>query len=331
MTSGHNSYLRRVGSKGAIAVVVFDGISPFHLAVPCAVFGEDRRDAGVPRFDVRVCSAEAGTIRTSAGFRITTRYGLGALGNAQIIIVPSWRDPDEPPPEPLLRALRRARERGALLVGLCLGTFVLAAAGVLDGRPATTHWIATERLARRFPRVRVDRDVLYVDDGDLMTSAGTAAAIDCCLHLLRRLCGAEIANRVARRMVVSPHRQSSQAQYVEPAVSAIGTNPLAELLDWLVQNLPTQHSLDELAKRFCVSRRTLTRRFRQVTGTTVGRWLLAQRLALAQRWLETTDEPIERVADLAGFGSAISLRQSFSKAFANSPARYRKEFRSERT
>ena len=189
-----------------VAVVAFDGISPFHLSVPCLVFGENRSALGVPPFRLVVCAARAGRLRTSAGFDIEVVHDLSALRRASIVIVPSWNDTAEPAPTELLDALRRAHRRGAQVVGLCLGAFVLADAGLLDGRDATTHWSYAETFAARYPAVRLDPDVLYVDHGDVLTSAGTAASLDCCLHLLRQRCGAEVANRVARRLVVAPHR-----------------------------------------------------------------------------------------------------------------------------
>ena len=311
-----------------IAVLAFDGIGPLHLAVPCSVFGEDRRDAGVPRFKVLVCALEKTPLRTSGGFSIETRCDLTDLRKAGTIIVPGWHRPYVIPPQPVVQALRRAHGRGVQLVGLCLGSFVLAAAGLLDGRPATTHWAAMEEFSKRFPRVRVDPNVLYIDDGDILTSAGGTASIDCCLHLLRKMCGAEIAHRVARRMVVPPHRQGSQAQFAEsPVRDAVQSDSMSQLLDWVVQNLDEHHSLDTLAHKASMSRRTFTRHFRQATGTTVGKWLLGQRLAFAQRLLETTDRPIEIVAGEAGFGSAVSLREHFSTSFHTSPSVYRREFR----
>src|SRR3569623_102239 len=196
-----------------VAIVALDRSSPFHLAVPCAVFGEAA--GGEPLFDVRVCAGEPGELRTSAGFTIGTRHGLRGLDGADVVVGPTWRDPHVSAPAPLLAALQRAHRRGALLVGLCVGAYVLADAGLLDGRRATTHWHWAELFAERFPDVRVDPDVLYVDEGQVLTSAGTAAGIDCCLHLVRRLLGAEAAARIARRLVVPPHRQGSQAQYIE--------------------------------------------------------------------------------------------------------------------
>ncbi len=311
-----------------VAVIAFDGISPFHLSVPCLVFGFDGIGGAVPTFRLLVCAAERGALRTSAGFTIQAPHGLDRLAQAGTVIVPSWRDAAERPPQALLDALRAAHRRGARIVGLCLGSFVLAEAGLLDGRPATTHWHWAEEFAARYPQVRLDRNVLYVDDGDVLTSAGTAAGIDCCLHLLRRDHGAEIANAVARRMVVPPHRQGSQAQYIEqPVPDSAQGDRLSEVLQWAAASLHQPHKLDALAQRALMSRRTFTRRFRKLTGTTVGHWLLAQRLARAQRLLETTDETIDRIADAAGFGSAVSLRQHFSEAFNVSPSHHRREFR----
>jgi transcriptional regulator GlxA family with amidase domain len=313
--------------KTRVAVVAFDGIRPFHLAVPCAVFGETA-DAEPPPFDLRVCAAEPGELRTQAGFGIAARHGLRTLAWADIVVVPSWRDPRETPPAALLAALRRAHARGALVVGLCVGAYVLAEAGLLDGRRATTHWRWAAHFAERYPQVQVDPNVLYVDEGDVLTSAGTAAGIDCCLHVVRHCLGAEAASRVARSLVVPPHRQGSQAQYIEqPVLATARDTPLTKTLDWAARHLDASHSLDSLAARAAMSRRSFTRHFRQHTGTTVGQWLLAQRLALAQRLLETTAQPVERVAERAGFGSALSLRQHFAAALHTTPSLYRREFR----
>ncbi|MDI1274185.1 helix-turn-helix domain-containing protein [Polaromonas sp.] len=317
----------RTPSPETVAVVAFDGISPFHLSVPCLVFGEDRTESGVPRFRVLVCSLESGPLRTNAGFSIEASHGLEAIRRAQMVVVPSWHDDGLPAPPALLKALRDAHRRGATVVGLCLGAFVLAEAGLLDGRPATTHWHLAAEFARRYPSVKLQPEVLYVDNGDVLTSAGTAAAIDCCLHLLRVRHGAEAANQAARRMVVAPLRQGGQAQYIrQPVPVAPERDRLMPLLEWLGQQPQRPHQLDDLAQRALMSRRTFTRRFREATGTTVGRWLQNQRLALAQRLLETTDRPVEAVAADAGFGSAVSLRQHFAAAFRVSPSAYRRQF-----
>ena len=311
----------------SVAVIAFDGISPFHLSVPCLVFGEDRIHDHSQRFQTRVCAVAPGSLGTGAGFRIDVPDGLGAVGGADIVVVPSWHDDLRPAPPELLDTLRAAHRRGATVVGLCLGAFVLAEAGLLDGRPATTHWHLAPAFAERHPAVRLDADVLYVDDGSVLTSAGTAAGLDCCLHLMRRLCGAEVANRAARRMVVAPHRQGSQAQFIaQPVRTVVQGDRISELLDWVGRHLDETHSLDSLAERARMSRRTFTRHFREATGTTVGRWLQGQRLALAQQLLETTQRPIDLIAVEAGFGTALSMRQHFSAALATSPSAYRREF-----
>lgn len=314
-----------------IAVLAFNGISPFHLSVPCLVF-ENRAWAGLPSYKLRICAGEPthhGMLRTNAGFDLQTNLTLEDAAHADVLIVPSWRNPQEHPPAPMVSAVRDAYERGTTVVGLCLGAFVLAQAGVLDGREATTHWSAAAEFSRRYPRVKLVPDVLYLDaeDGRLVTSAGTAAGLDCCLHLVRLWHGAEVANRIARRLVVAPHRQGGQAQYIEqPLHDAPGGDRLSELLNWSVAHLAEPHTLDSLAERAAMSRRNFTRRFRELTGTTVGQWLLGQRLAHAQRMLENTHLPVEAVAQLSGFGSAVSLRQHFGKAYHTSPSAYRALF-----
>lgn len=311
----------------SVAVIAFDGISPFHLSVPCLVFGEDRIHDHSPRFTTRVCAVAPGSLGTGAGFRIDVPDGLEAVRAADIVVVPSWHDDLRPAPPELLDTLRAAHQRGATVVGLCLGAFVLAQAGLLDGRPATTHWHLAPAFAERYPKVRLDADVLYVDDGQVLTSAGTAAGLDCCLHLMRRLCGAEVANRAARRMVVAPHRQGNQAQFIaQPVRTVVQGDRISELLDWVGHHLDETHSLDSLAERARMSRRTFTRHFREATGTTVGRWLQGQRLAFAQRLLETTQRPIDLIAVEAGFGTALSMRQHFAAALATSPSAYRRDF-----
>jgi transcriptional regulator GlxA family with amidase domain len=307
-------------ARHRIAVIAFDGITPFHLSVPGMVF----RDAA---FDLRICSPDPSPLRTTGGFDITVRHGLQALGRADIIILPTWHDDCRPAPATLLHALKRAHKRGARIVGLCLGAFPLAQAGLLDGRRATTHWAFADTLAERHPAVAVDRDVLYVDD-EVLTSAGVAAGLDCCLHLLRQLCGAEAANHVARQLVVAPHRQGGQAQFIERPVAASGSDDrFSRVLDWVNHHLADDHQLDALAARAAMSRRNFTRHFRDATGTSFKQWLLAQRVAHAQRLLESSDASIEVVAQQAGFGSALSLRQHFRAVLRTSPSAYRQLYR----
>ena len=316
----------------AFAVVAFAGISPFHLAVPCLVFDGARHEdfPEVPDSALTVCAINPGQLATTAGFSLEVRHGLEALQIADTVIVPSWPDPNQRPPAELLEALLAAHRRGARIVGLCLGAYVLAEAGLLDGHRATTHWAYAADFAQRFPAVTVDANVLYVEDGRLLTSAGTAAGIDCCLYLLRCLCGAEFANHVARHLVVAPHRQGGQAQFIEqPLPASTGDARLTDLIDWVRANLHLPHTLDSLAEKALMSRRTFTRHFRQLTGGTVSNWLLAERLTLSQHLLESSDHSVERIAELTGFGSPVSLRQQFRKAFGVAPYAWRKTFRGE--
>ncbi len=310
----------------SISVVAFDRISPFHLAVPCVVFGESH--PGCPEFDFKVCVAESGRICTSGGFDIAVRYGLSALKTADIIIVPSWRDIAEKPPKALLKALSAAYARGAKIVGLCLGAYVLAEAGLLDGRDATTHWAYAKEFTERYPQVRLDADVLYVEDHGIVTSAGTAAGIDCCLFLLRQMHGSQVANSVARRLVVPPHRRGGQAQFIEqPIPKTLADSRLSELFDSIRENIQLAHSVNSLAERALMSRRTFTRQFKQLTGMGFVSWLLAERLAYAQRLLESTSGSIDVVAERTGFGSPESLRLHFRRQFGIAPTEWRKQFR----
>lgn len=308
-----------------VAVVVFEGISPFHLSVPCVVFGEGL--APDNPFDLVVCSVDPAPVRTSAGFALTALPSLRALQRADVVIVPSWRDVNERPPEVLLRALRAAHLRGALIVGLCLGSHVLAEAGLLAGRKATTHWEYAPLFAQRFSDVQVEPDVLYVQDGRVLTSAGTAAGLDACLHLVRQQLGGERANQLARRLVIPPHREGGQAQYIQqPLPQAQTGTRLGRLMDEVRARLHEPHSLDSLAQEANLSRRTLTRQFKTLTGTSVQGWLLSERVQLAQRLLERGPLSIERVAEQAGFGSAESFRLHFRKSVGVSPSQWRRTF-----
>jgi transcriptional regulator GlxA family with amidase domain len=308
-----------------VAVLAFDGISPFHLSVPCMVFGDAM--GGESPFDVLVCAVQPGPLKTTAGFSLGELAPMSVLKKADVVVVPSWADVNERPPERLLKALRDAHARGAQIVGLCLGAHVLAEAGLLDGRQATTHWEYASDMAERFPAVDVDPNVLYVEDRGMLTSAGTAAGIDACLHLVRRRLGTDAATRLARRLVVPPHREGGQAQFIEqPLPNTAGGSRLAHLIDAVRADLAQPHNLDSLAARASMSRRSFTRHFKALTGTTVQAWLLAERLALSQRLLERTDQSVERVAELAGFGSVVSLRHHFRRGLGVSPSTWRRSF-----
>ncbi|MEG0040306.1 MAG: DJ-1/PfpI family protein, partial [Massilia sp.] len=269
-----------------VAVIAFEGITPFHLSVPCLVFGSHVAGPDAMSFEITVCASQRGTLPTSAGFAIAIDADLSAVDEADIIVMPSWHADGRSAPDSLLDSLRRGHARGAIIVGLCLGAFPLAQAGLLDGRTVATHWQAADMLAQHYPRLAVDRHVLYVDDGDILTSAGVAAGLDCCLHLLRRLCGAEVANRVAKHILVAPHRDGGQAQFIErPLPDDAAAGRFAQLLEWVGEHLHEEHSIDMLAERAAMSRRNFTRHFRLATGTSVKQWLQNQRLIHAQRLL----------------------------------------------
>ncbi|HVF19918.1 MAG TPA: helix-turn-helix domain-containing protein [Mycobacteriales bacterium] len=311
-----------------VAVAVCHGVSPFELGVVCEVFGLDRSMDGLPKYDFAVCAAERGRIRTNAGFALDTAHGLERLATADLIAVPAWRSLDETPPAALLDALHAAVDRGARVMSVCSGAFVLAAAGLLDGRRATTHWRYAAALARRYPAADIDPDVLYVDADPIYTSAGTAAGIDLCLHLVREAHGADVANAVARRMVVPPHRAGGQSQYVEtPVPERPHGDDLAEVLDWAVAHLDEQLTVDTLAAQALTSPRTFARRFVAATGTTPHRWLLDQRMLLAQGLLEQGDLSVEEVARRCGFGAAATLRHHFGRWRGTSPQAYQRTFR----
>jgi transcriptional regulator GlxA family with amidase domain len=312
-----------------VAALVFPPVSVFELAVACEVFGIDRHEMGVPSYDLRVCSYDEPPLTTNgAGFTIDTPHRLDVLAWADTIIVPGWPSPKkEPPPAVVGEALRRAHRRGARFASLCSGAYVLAAAGLLDGARATTHWMYAEDFARRHPQIDVDPGVLYVGDGQVWTSAGTAAAIDLCLHFVRMDHGAEVANLVARRMVVPAHRDGGQAQYVQaPVPDRCADDDLAVTLDWAVEHLDRELTVEDLAQQARLSPRTFARRFKAATGTTPLQWLLTQRVILAQRLLEGTDLPIDVVAQRCGFGSAATLRQHFARSVGTAPMAYRQTF-----
>ncbi|MER8883272.1 helix-turn-helix domain-containing protein [Mesorhizobium sp. M0663] len=311
----------------AVAAIAFDGISPFHLSVPCLVFGADRTELGLPRFDFRVCAIEDGPIRTDARLTISVPHGLSALDDADIVIVPSWKDLGSSPPAALIDALLGAHERGALIVGLCLGTFAVAATGLLSGRRAATHWAYADQLQELYPDILVEPEVLYIDNGDVVTSAGVAAGLDCCLHVVRARYGAEAALRLARQIVLSPHRQGGQAQFIERPIARTGNaDRFTQALEAVRKTLGEPHSLDSVAGHAGLTRRTFTRRFQKTIGTSFGDWLTDQRVQLAQRLLEATEKSMDTVAFEAGFGSATSLRQHFAARLRTSPAQYRREF-----
>jgi transcriptional regulator GlxA family with amidase domain len=312
-----------------VAAVVVDGFSPFELGLACEVFGVDRTDEGLPSYDFAVVAGEPGPLRSEAGFALAGLAGLGRLLVADLVIVPAPSDKrcaSGDWPAPLLAALRAVVGRGGRVLSVCTGAFVLGAAGLLDGRACTTHWRHARELAVMYPAAKVDPDVLYVDAGQIITSAGTAAGIDACLYLVRKEHGSRVANAIARRMVVPPHRDGGQAQFVERPVATASCDTLAEVIEWMERHLDEQVSVSQLARLAAMSPRTFARRFVQETGTTPQRWLTGQRILLAQQLLEETDVTVDVIAERAGFGNATALRHHFRAWRATTPQAYRRLF-----
>jgi AraC family transcriptional regulator, transcriptional activator FtrA len=305
-----------------VAVVVYDQVALFELGVAREVFATDV----APLYDMVICGP-AETVITDAGIPIGVQRGLDATRDAHTVVVVPTCSPDDEVPSAVIDAVRAAAERGARMVSLCTGAFVLAEAGLLDGRRATTHWSESRELARRYPRVTVDPGVLYVDDGTVLTSAGSAAAIDLCLHVVQRDYGAEIAARVARDLVMPLHRDGGQAQYIETPVPAEDTELFTATLAWLREHLDEPVTVRELAARSAMSSRTFARKFAASTGTTPYQWLLRERLALARRLLETSDLPVEAIAHASGLQTAGNLRKHFARELRTTPQAYRRSFK----
>jgi transcriptional regulator GlxA family with amidase domain len=313
-----------------VAVVVLDGFLPFELGVPCEVFGVDRTMEGLPGYDFAVVGGEPGPLRSDAGFTLQADFGLDRLETADLVVIPAPSDERcarGDYPAPLLAALPRVVARGSRVLSVCTGAFVLGAAGLLDGRACTTHWRHARELGLRYPAAKIDPDVLYVDDDLVITSAGTAAGIDACLYLVRHEQGSRVANAIARRMVVPPHRDGGQAQYVDRLVAQQACDTLAEVIEWMERNLERQVSVGQLASLASMSPRTFARRFVQETGTTPQRWLTGQRILLAQQLLEETDDTVDLVAERTGFGNATALRHHFRIWRSTTPNAYRRMFR----
>lgn len=308
-----------------IALAATDGMLHFEFAMACEIFVRDPSGLADPWYDLVVCGP--GPVRIGR-FRMEPDDGLDRLALADTVIIPAVEDIDADIPPDLLDAIRAAHEAGARMVSLCTGAFVLAAAGVLDGLRATTHWAHTEALAARYPRVKVDPDVLYVDNGNVLASAGKAAAIDLCLHLIRRDHGSTVANAVARRLVVPPHRAGGQAQYVTTPVPARDDHSLANLFPWVMERLDRPLTVEDLARQANMSSRNLARHFKSVTGTSPLQWLSAQRIRRAQELLENTDNSIDAIAQAAGMGTATTLRRHFNRTVGVPPDAYRRTFRS---
>ena len=322
-------FLPRIGQTDRVlrnvAVVVFDGVAPFELGVLCEAFGLDRRDDGVPLLDFAVCGPTPGPVATSVGFSLNVAHGLDRAADADLVCVPAVPRND-PVPATVLDAPRAAPARGARVLSVCSGAFTLGEAGLLDGRECTTHWRYTRELAERFSGATVVPEVLYVDSGPVVTSAGSAAGLDATLHVWRQEYGSAVANAVARRMVVPPQREGGQAQFIERAVPECRGETLGPLLGWTLEHLDQNLSVEALARRAHMSPRTFARRFREETGTTPHSWVTAQRVRRAEELLEVSDLSVEQVAVRTGFGNAATLRQHFARVRGLSPQAYRRRF-----
>jgi transcriptional regulator GlxA family with amidase domain len=311
-----------------VVVLALPSVVPFDFSVPLQVFGYAHLGHG--EYRLRVCGVRAGRVRTARGFDLVAAHGLEALSRADTIVVPGIDDLDAPVAPSVRAALVRAHRRGARIVSICTGAFVLAAAGLLRSRRATTHWADIAEFRTRFPDVEVDPDVLYIDEGTILTSAGIASGIDLCLHLVQRDHGAEVANAIARRLVVPPHRAGGQAQFIQTPVAPPTSAALGATREWALRRLGEPLTVAAMARHAGLPERTFARRFTAETGTSPLRWLLRHRLLAAQRALETSDARVERIAERCGFGSAVSLRAHFRRALATSPVAYRRSFRAPR-
>ncbi|WP_435220340.1 helix-turn-helix domain-containing protein [Streptomyces sp. Tue6028] len=307
-----------------VAIAVTDGMLHFELSLAYEVFGPPPDAVKIPWYEVAVCGPEGVRI---GNFRLSPDHGLDHLRHADTVIVPGWSDIDVDPPTELVDVVREAHEAGARVASLCTGAFVLAAAGLLDGKRATTHWAHTRELATRYPKVEVDPDVLYLDNGRVLTSAGKAAAMDLCLHIVRLDHGSSVANTVARRLVVPPHRDGGQSQYVTTPVPAPANHPLADLFPWALARLDQPLTVEDLARQARMSSRHLGRHFKSVTGTTPLQWLLTQRLRRAQELLEVSDDSVDTIAEATGMGTATTLRRHFNRTVGVPPDTYRRTFR----
>ncbi|WP_433281516.1 GlxA family transcriptional regulator [Pseudonocardia xinjiangensis] len=314
--------------KSVVAVLMFDQAPLFEMSVPISVFGVDRSVTGAPRFTVLPVAGEPGALTSTGGVMMHAPHGLEDVATAGIVIVPAWRGATEQAPEPALRTLREAHADGALIVGLGKGAFVLAAAGLLDGRRAAIHWFHAPTLAASYPDVLVDPGVLYEDDGDVITSAGTAAGIDACLHVVRRLWGPAAAGAIARRMITPPQRSGRQAQYIDqPVPDRSEADELTQAMAYAVEHLDEVLDIEDMASHVHMSRRTFDRRFRSEVGISPLQWLLHQRVLRAQQLLEHTDLPVDTIARQVGLASAVSLRPPFHRFAGVAPQEYRNTFR----
>ncbi|HEX7982954.1 MAG TPA: transcriptional regulator FtrA [Duganella sp.] len=312
--------------KHLVVALAYDRLCTFEFGCTVELFALERPELDVDWYDFAVCAVEPGPIRAAGGITVQAPYAPELLALADTIVIPGWRDADEAPPPALLDLVRAAHRRGARLCSICSGVFVLAAAGVLDGQRATIHWRYADKLALRYPRIDVQPDHLYVDTGQVITAAGSAAGLDMLLHVVRRDHGARIGNLVAQRLVVAPHREGGQAQFLPRPMAQGEQGRLSKLMDWLRSHPERPHTVASMAERAAMSPRTLQRQFQQATGLGAVEWLIRERVAIVKEMLEVPDVPLAQIAEKAGFGSEESLRHHFRRLAATTPGAYRKRF-----
>ena len=317
--------------KHLVVALAYDQLCTFEFGCTVELFALQRPELGVRWYDFAVCAAETGPIRAAGGITVSAPFPLEMLAQADTIVIPGWRNADEMPPEALLRQIRGAHKRGARLCSICSGVFVLAAAGVLDGKRVTTHWRYAEKLAERFPKVIVEAENLYIDSGQIITSAGSAAGLDMLLHLVRRDYGAKVGNQVAQRLVVAPHREGGQAQFVPRPMAHDEQGRLSKLMDNIRAHPAHAYTIKSMASQANMSARTLQRQFQESTGQGPIEWLIRERVAIVKDLLESTDIALAKVAEMAGFGSEESLRRHFRRLVATSPSAYRRRFAGEKS
>jgi len=313
-------------SSPLVVAVAYDRLCTFEFSCAVELFSLERPELQVNWYRFAVCAAEPGKLRAAGGITIEAPYTLRLLDKADVIIIPGWRDVDELPSPQLIKKIQNAYARGARFCTICSGVFVLAAAGILDGKSVTTHWRYADKLAKRYPSIKVDADALYVDAGQIITSAGSAAGLDMLLYLIRKDYGVKIANQVAQRLVIAPHREGGQAQYIPRPIAQDERGRLSQLLDWIRQHPAREHKLADLAQRAAMSERTLQRQFLALTGYSPYEWIIRERVAIAKELLESSDSSVSNILELTGFGSEETFRRQFKRVAATSPIAYRKQF-----
>lgn len=308
-----------------VGLFIYPNINPFHFSIPHIIFKLDIE--GKQLFDLKIFSLDGEPVQIDQSMIILPNGGLELMAEFDIVIIPGWDELDHRPDQSLIDALNKAYKQGRQIVGLCYGTYALAYSGLLDGKKATTHWVAEEDFCQRFPQIHLDCDALYIEEQNIVTSAGTGASLDCCLYLVRKFYNAQIANKVSRIMVIPPHREGGQAQFIEQPVAKTGQDAQINiLLDFLRKNLSKKHNIDDLAEQIHMTRRTFTRHFKKATGMTLVEWLNNERIRYSCVLLETTTLPIEKIAELSGFYSTMNFRKKFKEKYETSPNAWRKSF-----